>query len=565
MELHSADDLRRLVDSEIPEAPSLEYKAALPLRSRSERIEALKDLSGMGNGGGGTIVYGIAEDPEREGVPIRLTPLADLRVAGVLEDIARSGVRPTLLYELRTISLGGDGFALVAEVRRSPLGPYMVESYGEFRHFARHGTRTAPMTEQEVRDAYALAARAREARAVVWEEKALPLKPPSPQPWLTVAAIPEEPRADVFDPADVNLEELRPSNAARIHALHLQCTQIEDATMRMTLWADGVHGDDVLGENRSPRALVRLHRDGSALVADAHPERISLTTMLRGLNAQLSFLAVLWQRFASVRTEVELDLRLENLGLARVDQPNAFHDEAREPSQPIGGPVPRVVLRSVVLPANLCRPHVRHALLLDFAKLLYQAFNFPKPMLLFRWGHLYDQRGPLHLSIGAAVSSTTTATRSVRSTIAVESSTAAGTSLRTLSTAWSSTLPGTRSEPWNSLRAWRCRRISCPQSCTRARCFELPEVTPGLPSRPGTPTNRHRPRAGGPTRVSGVSSPGLSGRNAPKAPPLGCSSCGQEGGCTPGPTRARGIVPDPSSDNAHLQLSDMFSLIGGAV
>lgn len=399
MNLQTADDLRRLIERQIPESPSLEFKAELSLGPRGERVEVLKDLSGMGNGGGGTLIFGLSEDPERDGVPAALAPLTDVRLVGALEDIARSAIRPTLLYEMETIRLDGDGFALVVRLRRSPLGPYMVESYGERRFYVRHGTRTAPMTEQEVSDAYALAARARESRAATWEARAMPLDPPSDQPWLTVAAVPEEPLSEVFDPADVDLNGLRPSAGARIHPAHLRYAGVEEATQRLTIWADGVYGDSTLGEDRPPRSLLRLHRDGSALVADGHPQRVGMSSIIRGLNAQLGYLAWLWRNHAVVRTGLEVDLRLENLPAARVDEPDSFHDEVREPKQPVAGPTPKVVLRQVLLAADLARPSFRHRLLLQFATRLYQAFSFPKPMVLFRWGHLYDQKGPLHLSI----------------------------------------------------------------------------------------------------------------------------------------------------------------------
>ena len=42
---------REPCSNRIPEGPSLEYKVALTLGPQSERIEALKDLTGMGNAG----------------------------------------------------------------------------------------------------------------------------------------------------------------------------------------------------------------------------------------------------------------------------------------------------------------------------------------------------------------------------------------------------------------------------------------------------------------------------------------------------------------------------------
>jgi hypothetical protein len=73
------------------------YKVALAVGPPSERIEALKDLTGLGNGGGGSLIYGVEEDPANEGIPIGLQPLTDRGLVGVLDDVTRSSARPPLL------------------------------------------------------------------------------------------------------------------------------------------------------------------------------------------------------------------------------------------------------------------------------------------------------------------------------------------------------------------------------------------------------------------------------------------------------------------------------------
>jgi len=41
--------------------------SSLSLVSENDRVEAMKDLSGMANGGGGVLIFGVAEDPENQG------------------------------------------------------------------------------------------------------------------------------------------------------------------------------------------------------------------------------------------------------------------------------------------------------------------------------------------------------------------------------------------------------------------------------------------------------------------------------------------------------------------
>lgn len=194
MQLETWAQVEGLVENRIPEGPSVEYKLVLSLGPPAERAEVMKDLSGLGNGGGGILVYGIEEDPDEEGIPIALRPLQDRGLLGVLEDVVRSSIRPPLLMDTRVLE-GPGGFLLLVEVLRSPLGPYMVEAYGDRRYAIRVGSRTVPMTEQQVRDAYVLASRARERREEAWERHALPMKAATSEAWLTVSGLPEEPLA----------------------------------------------------------------------------------------------------------------------------------------------------------------------------------------------------------------------------------------------------------------------------------------------------------------------------------------------------------------------------------
>src|SRR2546426_7993619 len=73
----TADSIRGLVRLKVPEGPSLEYKAAIPLGKKRERREALKDLTAIANGGGGTIIVGVTKDPPAPQLPKDLAPLRD--------------------------------------------------------------------------------------------------------------------------------------------------------------------------------------------------------------------------------------------------------------------------------------------------------------------------------------------------------------------------------------------------------------------------------------------------------------------------------------------------------
>lgn len=52
--LETRDHVERLIQERLPESDGLEYKERLELDTQSRKKDLLRDLAGMGNGGGGT-------------------------------------------------------------------------------------------------------------------------------------------------------------------------------------------------------------------------------------------------------------------------------------------------------------------------------------------------------------------------------------------------------------------------------------------------------------------------------------------------------------------------------
>src|SRR5204863_6642888 len=61
--------------------------------------------------------------------------------------------QPRLDYACRTLDVE-DGSLLIVRVAPRAGGPHMVQGYKQHRYFIRRGTRTVPMSEDEVRTAY---------------------------------------------------------------------------------------------------------------------------------------------------------------------------------------------------------------------------------------------------------------------------------------------------------------------------------------------------------------------------------------------------------------------------
>jgi hypothetical protein len=382
----SLSAIQRLIELGIEEGTSLEYKSELALVARGDRKELLKDLTGMGNGGGGSVIFGIQEESGTN-VAKALSPLLDPKLIGQIEDIIRSAVRPPLLWSRGAFEVAGGGFVLVLEVEPSPLGPYMIDAYEERRYYKRTGERVHPMTEQEVRDGYAIAARTFERRDQLWRSHSLPMAIVGNQPGIVVSALPEEPLIEIFDAKQIDLPHFVAPPTLRNYKSH---TGLSFALSNLRHWADGLTADD--GVNGSdPGVMVRLHRDGGAGLAQALRPELSVEWTIRITNALLCYLIWFWQT-CSLQHAVELELAIEHLETATVPA-NSFGSASQTVVEPSGVRVSRISVREVALPWELSRSSVRHRVLQRFADRIEQAFGRPGASAMFSRGWLFDKSG----------------------------------------------------------------------------------------------------------------------------------------------------------------------------
>ena len=385
--MHSAASLEGLIADAIPESQVLEYKSALSLETRRERAELLKDLTGMGNGGGGTVLFGVDEDDEGHGTANALTPLTDATIEGRVENIVRAGVHPPLLYEIRRIEVAG-GFVLEVAAEASPLGPNMVTLYSdtEGRYFKRHGRRVDQMSEQEVRDAYALALRGAERRPELWREHGLPLVIGGSAE-LCVSALPFEPLPELLDLRRVTTGEIRPQGELFSY-IDSMC-EVGSALVAGRLWAQGF-----VGQSSHDNTYVRLHRDGACGISQPLQPSGRPTDVARIANALLAYLGWLWETF-DLRRPVEVRVSLASLETFRllVDQ----QGDGREVVEAIGMPVRTAGIVRVLEPWELATPSHRHRVVQLFIDSVMQAYGMPRAEVPFSQGHLYGPTGPLSI------------------------------------------------------------------------------------------------------------------------------------------------------------------------
>lgn len=129
--------LRNLIDSQVPEGKTIDYKQDLPASSDGARKDFLADLCSFANAGGGYIIFGI---PESDGVPLDLTGIAGDVDSAVLrmESMARDGIRPPIPgLEFVRVALANGSSAIVASMPKSWNAPHQVIFQKDFRFYTR--------------------------------------------------------------------------------------------------------------------------------------------------------------------------------------------------------------------------------------------------------------------------------------------------------------------------------------------------------------------------------------------------------------------------------------------
>jgi hypothetical protein len=150
-------DLRSLVENQVSERKTIEYKQALPGKSDGERKEFLADVSSFANSSGGHLVYGMKEEG---GLPIELCGLGVEDAAATVNDLdsrIRDGIKPRIPGAIVwAVRLESGGTAAVIRIPRSYASPHMVTYGGSSRFFARTSNGKYQLDVEEIRAAFLL-------------------------------------------------------------------------------------------------------------------------------------------------------------------------------------------------------------------------------------------------------------------------------------------------------------------------------------------------------------------------------------------------------------------------
>jgi len=155
-------DIQHLIDEQIIERKTLEYKSELPGNTSDEKKKFLASVSSFANAIGGDLIYGIIEDRDT-GAP--QSPLEGISISSVdqeilrLEQIIRDGIEPNIpsyYLEIREIALSNNNYVLIIRVKKSSLAPHRISFKTWHRFYSRSTNGKYLMDIQELRSSFIL-------------------------------------------------------------------------------------------------------------------------------------------------------------------------------------------------------------------------------------------------------------------------------------------------------------------------------------------------------------------------------------------------------------------------
>lgn len=157
LKLDDENDLQKLVDNQVPESKTIDYKESLTGNSDSDKKEFLADVSSFANAAGGYLIYGMRED---SGIASELCGLeiidADAEIRR-LENIIRDSIKPRIPgVSLWAIPLKTSRAAIIIHIPRSWASPHMVTFKNDSKFHSRNSAGKYQLDVSELRAAFVL-------------------------------------------------------------------------------------------------------------------------------------------------------------------------------------------------------------------------------------------------------------------------------------------------------------------------------------------------------------------------------------------------------------------------
>lgn len=158
LDVVTEETLQSLIDNEVMEMKTIEYKRELNIGTDSEKKEFLADVSSFANASGGDIIYGIEEDKEIKGKPVDLCGLDILNMDGLklkIDGIIRDGIEPRMrIDEPKILKLTNGNSVLILRIPRSWASLHMIKFKGSSKFNSRTSAGKYPLDVSEIKAAF---------------------------------------------------------------------------------------------------------------------------------------------------------------------------------------------------------------------------------------------------------------------------------------------------------------------------------------------------------------------------------------------------------------------------
>lgn len=213
-------DFQRLVDDQVQERDTVEYKRDMYGNSDADKREMLKDIASMANHRGGYLLIGIDEDDE--GVA---TNVAGIELGNHVERITSSCLdnidKRIVGLEPMDIPLNNGRVVIVVSIPESLNAPHMITHQGVNQFWKRHGRQKDKMTIDEIGEAFdRRLSNLNRLDRFLFTRKTQILEKVGGQTQMVISASPAFLRDEmIFDNQDDNLRQMI------LNAPHLLCGQ----------------------------------------------------------------------------------------------------------------------------------------------------------------------------------------------------------------------------------------------------------------------------------------------------------------------------------------------------
>jgi predicted HTH transcriptional regulator len=149
-------DLVALIENQVREGRTIDYKRELPGGNDASKKEFLADVSSFANTSGGDLIFGMEEV---EALPTEIVGIqsGDLdRERQRLESMMASGLEPRIRYEVKDVICEGGKRVLILRMDRSWSGPHRVVFQQSDRFWGRNSSGKYPLDVNELRAAFTL-------------------------------------------------------------------------------------------------------------------------------------------------------------------------------------------------------------------------------------------------------------------------------------------------------------------------------------------------------------------------------------------------------------------------